>query len=171
MKEDKIIYEYASIPRRICANIIDALIVTIIIFFLLACFCFILLVFSDQDLPNIILSYGCYIYFFASILQILYFVVSWRMYNSTLGGELLSIKVFNEDYTKEIPIIRLILRLIFILFSSFIDPFDIGLIAMCILFIIFELINLMLIIFTEKSQALHDLVAKTIVVKTIKIKN
>jgi uncharacterized RDD family membrane protein YckC len=169
MKEDQIVYEYASISRRICANIIDVLILTGITFFLLACFGFMSLVFSDQDLSNIILSYESYIYFSSLVLQILYFVVSWRMCNSTLGGKLLSIKVFNEDCTKEVPTIRLILRSTLILIVGLINLFNIGLMIYA-LSIILNLINLMLIIFTEKSQALHDIVAKTIVVKTIKIK-
>jgi uncharacterized RDD family membrane protein YckC len=91
------------------------------------------------------------------------------MCNSTLGGKLLSIKVFNEDCTKEVPTIRLILRSTLILIVGLINLFNIGLMIYA-LSIILNLINLMLIIFTEKSQALHDIVAKTIVVKTIKIK-
>lgn len=111
------------------------------------------------------------------VLTIAYFVVFQALYNGqTLGKKLLKIKVVNND-NNPASMIQILVRSLFMLsiFSSlfgivmlFILPKDIyiysylGVISIESLFII---ISIMFILYRKDKRGLHDVIAKTMVVK------
>ena len=150
-------YKYAGLVKRTLAFLIDAVIIIIPLLILAAIFAVIAGIFSWGALIPFSVAYSP----FGVILSILwvlgaffYFYFFEHRNGETFGKKYLKIRVLREDFrfiSKKKAALRALFRMLYFIQS-------VG--------IFFIIIDVILILVTDKKQRLGDFVAKTIVIKT-----
>lgn len=142
-------FQYAGFFLRFFAKIIDTVIIYAIALLILS---IIEVLFPGSILNNTSLIVGICIAFFPSVIAFFYHTIlessGWK---ATLGKRIMEIQVVDYNYEK-ISYFKAIIRFVTKILSA-----------------ITLLIGFIMAGFTEKKQALHDLIAKTYVVKNTSI--
>ena len=147
-------FEYAGFWRRLLAWIVDSILVILTACFLAIVFGFILILIismlvKDENLANSIYTLTGYVIGFIS--YCVYFIgFEVSNFKATPGKLLFNMIVLDEKHEK-IGFLRATTRL----FAKFLSGFLLGM-------------GFLVCMFTQKKQALHDIIANTLVIKKTK---
>ena len=142
--------EYASIPRKLVAFLIDMMLFTILSGVLLAIMMFLTLTIPNPDILSPELASGIWI--ILTIIIILFYLILMEKNGKTIGKIVMRLRVVAEDTQKPISYQQSILRNLF-------------LVADMIPFILPGLLGLIVSVKSDRKQRIGDMVAGTIVIR------